>query len=207
MGGKSARVGRVSLAVVFGLLSVFLRVDQASAHNSLTGSSPENGARLATAPARIELTFLARLDPATTQVTVVGPDNVPAADGAPAVSGSKVSVSFRPGAAGLYTVGYQVASSDGHPVKGEIKFTLTVGVTPTEPVNPTGSADPSPGTGPSGPQPAITAGRSADASPLTPSNAEQRAEEKGAWWPWLLSGVVLLALLLGVLLRRRSRAN
>ena len=57
---------------------------------------------------RIELRFLARPHAGPTKITVVGPDNVPAAGGAPSFSGSRVSVPFRPGKAGLYIVGYEL---------------------------------------------------------------------------------------------------
>ena len=61
MGGSVARVARTWLAVV-GMaigVSVVLPATPAAAHNSLTGSDPRNGARLAAAPKRIELRFLA----------------------------------------------------------------------------------------------------------------------------------------------------
>ena len=200
MGGKSGRAASLSLAVVLGLLSVFLFVDQAAAHNSLTGSSPANGARLAVAPSRIELTFLARLQPQGTKITVTGPDNVPATAGRPTIAGSKVTVPFRLGAAGLYIVGYEVASSDGHPVEGEIRFTMTVGATPSAVPTSTPASSPV--------QPAFTDRQSPVASPLTPSTAGSTTDEGGSWWPWLLgAAVVVLAVLVALLLRRRSRAG
>ncbi|MEV6710341.1 copper resistance CopC family protein, partial [Micromonospora wenchangensis] len=123
----------------------------ALAHNSLTGSNPANGAKVATAPAAVELRFLAKLDPGRTKITVTGPDNIPAAGGEPTFSGSRVRVPFAPGAAGLYIVDYQLPSSDGHPVKGEVRFTLTTGtaaappsVSPTPSPTPTSAAPESP---------------------------------------------------------------
>ncbi|MGY0006602.1 copper resistance CopC family protein, partial [Micromonospora sp. I033] len=118
MGGRVARVARgwlVVLGVAAGV-SVLLPAAPAAAHNSLTGSDPQNGARVATAPKRIELRFLAAPAPATTKITVTGPDNVAAAGGAPTFTGNRVSVPFTPGAAGLYIVAYRVGSADGHPV-------------------------------------------------------------------------------------------
>ncbi|MEU4754418.1 copper resistance CopC family protein, partial [Micromonospora tulbaghiae] len=140
MGGRVARVAR-TWAVVLGVVaaSALLPAAPAAAHNSLTGSDPRDGARLAAAPERIELRFLATPKEATTEVTVTGPDNVAATGGAPAFAGKRVTVPFRPGAAGLYIVTYRLASDDGHPVKGEIRFTLTAG-TPAE--SPSASAPP-----------------------------------------------------------------
>lgn len=210
MGGSVARVARTWLAVV-GMaigVSVVLPATPAAAHNSLTGSDPRNGARLAAAPKRIELRFLATPAPATTKITVTGPDDVPAAGGAPTFSGSRVSLPFKPGAAGLYIVGYQVGSTDGHPVTGEIRFTLTTG-TSAEPssASPTlpsaGAAAPSPTAG------ATSAGSptaSASGLPVSPAAAaDEGSDERASGWFWLLAAVVVLLLVGGgVLLRRRS---
>ncbi|MGI5148371.1 copper resistance CopC family protein [Plantactinospora sp. CA-294935] len=198
MGARVTRVGTLVLSVVLVALSVLLPAGPAAAHNSLTSSDPRNGARLGKAPASVRLTFLNKLDPRTTRVTVTGPDNVDAAAGKPAFAGSRVTVPVRPGAAGLYIVQYQVASGDGHPVKGEVRFTLTVGTIPTAspsaaaptPVAPASSA---PATAPP-----------AAAGPLTPA-----ADPGGpAWWPWVLGAVLVLAALAGgLLLRRRSSSR
>ncbi|WP_309227252.1 copper resistance CopC family protein [Micromonospora thermarum] len=169
----------------------------AAAHNQLTGSDPRDGARIATAPARIELRFLAKPDPVTTKVTVTGPDNVAAAGGAPTFSGTRVSVPFRPGRAGLYIVGYQVQSSDGHPISGEVRFALTTGT----PADPSVSATPSASTG----SPATA---SADPSPAgTTGAAESTARGSDEGSPWLWAGLGVLALVgagvATVALRRR----
>lgn len=165
----------------------------AAAHNSLTGSDPADGARLAQAPTRIELRFLARLDPNTTKITVTGPDNAPASRGTPTVDGSRVSVDFVPGPAGQYTVEYQVQSADGHPVRGDIEFTLTVGVaspSPTEPATPT--AEPT--------EPTPTA-PSASAAP----DPEPAAEESASGWFWGVGALALLAAAVAGLLALRRR--
>ncbi|WP_422734852.1 copper resistance CopC family protein [Micromonospora sp. WMMD558] len=169
----------------------------AAAHNQLTGSDPRDGARIATAPARIELRFLAKLDPATTKVTVTGPDNVAAAGGAPTFSGTRVSVPFRPGRAGLYIVGYRVQSSDGHPVSGEVRFTLTTGT----PADPSVSATPSAPTGspsatPAEPSPGGTASAgTASAGTASAGAAEPTAGQDGDdGSPWLWAGLGALAL-------------
>ena len=125
------------LATVAGLFVALITAAPASAHNSLTGSSPEDGARLAAAPRVVELTFLASLKAGGVTVTIAGPDGVSAAGGQPTVAGRKVTVPFRAGPAGLYTVAYAVASGDGHPVTGKVRFTLTVGATPTATPTPT----------------------------------------------------------------------
>ncbi|MGN9775432.1 copper resistance CopC family protein [Micromonospora sp. H33] len=156
----------------------------AAAHNQLTGSDPRDGARIATAPARIELRFLAKPDPATTKVTVTGPDNVAAAGGAPTFSGTRVSVPFQAGRAGLYIVGYQLQSSDGHPVSGEVRFTLTSGT----PADPSASVSGTPSAPASAAPAAPTPTGSAGAAEPTAARDSDRS-------PWLWAGLGALALL------------
>ncbi|MEU4679917.1 copper resistance protein CopC [Micromonospora sp. NPDC023737] len=213
MWGRVARLLRFVLAVSGVALGVSLALPAvpAAAHNSLTGSDPRDGARVATAPARIELRFLSRLDPATTKITIIGPDNVAAAGGAPSFSGSRVSVPFKPGRAGLYIVGYQVASGDGHPISGEVRFTLTTG-TPADPSASPGEPSPTPswtGGTPAAPVapssgPALTAGPDA-ASPSAATVPTANESDDVSGWLWAAGALVLLAALAaGLLFRRRS---
>ncbi|MEU1812432.1 copper resistance CopC family protein [Micromonospora aurantiaca (nom. illeg.)] len=191
-------------AVVLGVVAAFalLPAAPAAAHNSLTGSDPRDGARLAAAPERIELRFLATPKKATTEVTVTGPDNVAATSGAPTFSGKRVIVPFRPGAAGLYIVTYRLASDDGHPVKGEVRFTLTTG-TPAE--APSASATPTE-TAPTATPTAVPT--SAAPSPASPTPAAAEADDDGGTgWLWAAGAVVVLAALGGGLLLRRRAAR
>lgn len=209
MGDRVLRVAAgwlVVVGLVFGV-SVW-SATPAAAHNSLTGSDPRDGARLAKAPARVELRFLARLDPKTTKITLTGPDNMPAARGGPTFDGSRVRVALLPGRAGLYTVGYEITSSDGHPIRGEVRFTLTTGT----PADPTPSADPS---GSPAPVPSSTGTPTpADPTSTAPGDTTTPAVDRAAdaedddgtpVWPWVLGVVALLAALVGgLLLRRRA---
>ncbi|MET8832954.1 copper resistance CopC family protein [Micromonospora sp. NPDC004540] len=198
MGGRVARVARgwlVVLGVAAGV-SVLLPAVPAAAHNSLTGSDPKNGARVATAPKRVELRFLASPAPATTKITITGPDNVPAAGGAPTFAGNRVSVPFTPGAAGLYIVAYRVGSADGHPVTGEIRFTLTRG---------TAAAPPSATATPTTAAPSTPPASPATSAVSPPPAADEVDSDGGTGWLWAAgAAVVLVALGGGLLLRRRS---
>ncbi|MEU5721496.1 copper resistance protein CopC [Micromonospora sp. NPDC047738] len=195
MGGTMARAARTWL-VVLGVAvgAVLLPASPAAAHNSLTGSDPKNGARVATAPKRIELRFLATLSPGTTKITVTGPDDAPASGGDPTFSGKRVSVPFTPGPAGVYTVAYQVGSTDGHPIKGQVSFTLTTGVAPATP-----SASASPTT----PAPSTPVAEATSANPAPVSSRSDDGGGTGLWWA-LAAVVALVALGGGLLLRRRS---
>ncbi|MEU8255053.1 copper resistance CopC family protein [Micromonospora inaquosa] len=197
----------VVLGVAFGV-SFLVPATPAAAHNELTGSNPRDGARLATAPARVELRFLATPSPGTTKITITGPDNV-VAGGPPAFDGSRVRVPFTPAAAGLYIVGYQLASSDGHPVKGEVRFTLTTGTAAdpsASPSSPAGSPSAAPsivGSPSAGP---VTATPDSSAASPVPAASEQ-SDSGGRWWLWALGGLVLLAALATGLAFRRRRGT
>ncbi|MEU1587568.1 copper resistance CopC family protein [Micromonospora sp. NPDC005710] len=207
------RVVPVVLGVAFGV-SFLMPATPAAAHNELTGSNPRNGARVATAPARIELRFLAKPSPTTTKITITGPDNV-VAGGTPAFDGSRVRVPFKPAAAGLYIVGYQLASSDGHPVKGEVRFTLTTGTSADPSASPP-AAGPSASAGAPSADPSTVATASASAGPAsaTPGSltaspvpaASDQSDSGSRWWIWALGGLLVLAALAAGLVFRRRRA-
>lgn len=202
MGGRVARATRTWLAVLGVALgvSVLLPATPAAAHNSLTGSDPRDGARLAAAPKRIELRFLATPAPATTKITVTGPDGASGTAGSPTFAGNRVSVPFAPGAAGVYVIGYRVGSTDGHPVTGEIRFTLMTGT----PVRSPSAGAPAPTVeAPGATAPTTPAASSAPASPVPA--ADRRADDGRSGWLWALGAVMPLALIGGgLLLSRRS---
>lgn len=195
------------MAVVAAVLWMLLPAAPAAAHNSLTGSDPADGARLDKPPAQVRLSFLSRLDPETTKITITGPGDRSAAAGEPRFNGSRVTVPFAPGPAGRYTVAYQVASGDGHPVKGDVEFTLTTGAEPGSPepspsaaVTPTAVAPTAEPTS-AAPTPAPTGTAAAAAEPL-----DRTAADGGTrWWPWLAGGLAVLAALAGGAWWLRSR--
>ncbi|MFU8850042.1 copper resistance CopC family protein [Micromonospora sp. SL1-18] len=204
MGGRAARAARTWLVVLgVALAGSVLPAGPAAAHNSLTGSNPKDGAKVATAPKRVELRFLATPAPTGTKITVTGPDDTPGSTGEPTFSGKQVSVPFNPGPAGLYTVAYRVGSIDGHEVNGKITFTLTAGAataTPSDAPPPTAPPTASAAAATSGP-PSTPATSAASLEPA----ASRSADGGGAGLWWALGVVVVLgALGGGLLLRRRS---
>lgn len=101
----------------------------ASAHATLVGTDPGDGARLDRAPTTITLTFNEIVaNPA--YVAVSAPDGSE-------IKVSKISVVDRVVTAslagadmkGIYTMSYRVVSSDSHPVEGSTTFDVTTGRT------------------------------------------------------------------------------
>ena len=146
------------VAVVVALLALWAgRAGTVSAHAELTSSTPVDGAVLDAVPAEVELVFSENVGtPAA--LTVLGPDGSELGGGDLAVVGDTMSrtVDGGAGAAGAYTISYQVTSADGHPVSGSIGFSIG------------GSGAPAPATAsssdPTTASPAVVAGLAAAAA-------------------------------------------
>jgi methionine-rich copper-binding protein CopC len=196
VGGKLSRSAALLVAAATGVLSVLIGATPALAHNPLTASDPKDGARLSRPPSVVRLTFLSRLDPATTKVTVTGPGGTGAVASKPTVAGKNVSIPVRPTAAGIYTVAWELVADDGDKVGGKIRFTLTVPAVPAPSVPAPSAANPS-----AAPGSAVAAG-----SPTETARTLPVANSTTTWWPWVLGAVVLLAAVTGaVILARRRR--
>jgi methionine-rich copper-binding protein CopC len=131
MTGARTRTATLVGAVV--VLLTTLLAGPASAHSTLVSSDPANGSSVGTGPGSVTLTFNEALQDAYDALTVVGPDNrYWQVDEKARVEGPRITVGLRPlGPAGEYRVNYRVTSADGHPVSGQVRFTLTVAGTGT----------------------------------------------------------------------------
>ncbi|HEY9440874.1 MAG TPA: copper resistance CopC family protein [Thermopolyspora sp.] len=100
----------------------------AFAHTALRSSDPEQHATVESlTKVTLRFTDQVRL-PA---VVVRGPDGVAYQTGVPETDGPIVTQNVRgPLPAGAYTLAYRVVSADGHPVQGQIPFTVTAPSSP-----------------------------------------------------------------------------
>lgn len=117
------------LAVLVGVacLALLGLATPAFAHNSLVSSNPANEATVDNSPSMIELTFdqPVQKGQGLNTVSVTGPDNTGWKTGAVDVQSNVVSAPLDElGPAGGYRIAYRIISADGHPVSGEIDFTL-----------------------------------------------------------------------------------
>ncbi|WP_385621432.1 copper resistance protein CopC [Streptomyces sp. P8-A8] len=125
----AAAVLAALVGMVFGLL--LGGAGPASAHAALTGSDPQDGAVVATAPKEVTLTFSEQVALGDDSIRILDPDGKRADTGAAPrdlQSGStvKYAVSLHAGLPdGTYTVAWQAVSADSHPVSGA--FTFSVG--------------------------------------------------------------------------------
>ncbi|HEX2094480.1 MAG TPA: copper resistance protein CopC [Longimicrobiaceae bacterium] len=121
-----------AVALVLALLGAWTGVAApAHAHGVLRRSNPAEGARLATVPRELRLTFSERVELALARLQLIGPDLAPVALGPLrlAADSSQVLVAGIRGGlvAGTYTVAWQVAGADGHPVRGRYSFVIAPG--------------------------------------------------------------------------------
>jgi putative copper export protein/methionine-rich copper-binding protein CopC len=121
---RRARSGALAVAA-----SLFLFPALVYAHGALRKSVPANGAVLHAAPRVIRLTFNEPPQLAFTRVELVGPDServalsplrVAASDSTEVVLADVAG----PLRAGRYRILWQITSTDGHPVRGVVAFSL-----------------------------------------------------------------------------------
>ncbi|GAA4203223.1 hypothetical protein GCM10022252_60530 [Streptosporangium oxazolinicum] len=126
------------------LCAVFLTLGTpaALAHDRLKSSSPDKGAKVTTLE-RIKLVFTTRVRFPAVALRESGGTTVdlgkPKVDGDTVTSGVPETL-----ASGKYVIAWRVVSTDGHPIEGEIPFTVTAPATPSASAEPTAEPTPAP---------------------------------------------------------------
>ncbi|MGY3681430.1 copper resistance protein CopC [Streptomyces sp. TE33382] len=115
------------ISLLFGL--VLAGASPASAHAALTGSNPQDGAVVDTAPGEVTLTFSESIAMGDDSIRVLDPTGKRADDGAPRDMNSPGTVQYgvklHSGLPdGTYTVAWQAVSADSHPVSGAFTFSI-----------------------------------------------------------------------------------
>ncbi|MBK4346007.1 copper resistance CopC family protein [Lacisediminihabitans changchengi] len=123
--GLLARTTAVAVLAIGAVLAI---TGPAQAHNYLIESTPEAGATLTTLPARFSVITNGTLldlnkNNAGFALQVQDADKRYYGDGCVSVDGPGISTKAEIGAPGVYTVIWQVISTDGHPVSDSFQFT------------------------------------------------------------------------------------
>ncbi|MFD0371669.1 copper resistance CopC/CopD family protein [Streptomyces sp. NPDC127114] len=126
LGPALTRLLLVAAALLAALLAT---AGPASAHAALTGSDPQDGAVVATAPKEVNLTFSEQVAMSDDSIRVLDPSGkrVDTGEIRDLCSGSVVryGVALLPGLPdGTYTVAWQTVSADSHPVAGAFTFSI-----------------------------------------------------------------------------------
>lgn len=173
---------RAVAAVVTALVVAVIGMPAAMAHASQTGSTPEAGAVLASAPSTVEVTFDSPLMDIGAALVVRAADGTVISAATPQVAGERIRVDVPADAApGTYTVAFRVVSQDGHPITATFDYT----VAGDEPAPAVASA---PGSPPA----------SASAPPSAAAVAAPLREESGGPPTALIVGVLLVLTLVVV---------
>lgn len=185
-------IGRLRWLLSGALLLIWAAVP-ASAHSQLLSSDPADGAALSIAPPAVTLTFSEDLLAGATTMAIVGADGSVLLSSPVDPQGPVISLPWPaelpPGA---YEVSYRVVSGDGHPVAGAISFSYQAQRSGL----PAGSLPP-PMTGP---KPSLGAVPGAQAADMTEATSSPFLALAG-----IAAGVVAIAAVIGVLLRRRRQ--
>lgn len=116
------------------------------AHDTLVSSEPAKDAALTVAPTVVSLTFNAVVSNPT--VVVVDDQGTPKQQGAASITDRTATQAVDGLSSGGYLINYRVVSSDGHPITGQIPFTVGGGQNdPPGTVNPSQVANTSADTG------------------------------------------------------------
>jgi LPXTG-motif cell wall-anchored protein len=178
------------LASVAAVLATGVVATPAYAHAKLLKSDPATGSTVTTPVTAITLTFNEPVKQQSTVVGVVGADGVSYSEGAARVVDTNVIQAVRPLPAGFVQVSWKTVSADGDPVRGEIGFAVAPSAAPTT-APPTTAPPTTTAPTPTGSADVI------DPIPTTASNT---------WlWPTVAAVVLIAALALGFLWRRKRR--
>lgn len=113
-------------AGLLGLVALLVGAGPVSAHASLTGSDPADGATLAAAPTAVSLTFSENVG--NGQLVATAPDGSSVDVTGVAASGHTLGGTIADAdQKGRYTLAYRVVSADGHPISGTIHYSVTQG--------------------------------------------------------------------------------
>lgn len=171
------RAHRRVLSGLAALAIVALAAGPASAHAKLLGSAPGDGATVTDPQAAVILEFNEAVG--APELTVASPDGQPLALAAPEAQDRRVIQPLPPlTQQGVYSVTYQVISSDKDPIGGRLAFTYTGPVQQAQPAPP-----PAPAT-------------ADDERSAAESQAARPTPEARTSWPiFLVTAVVLLGVI------------
>ncbi len=187
----------VVAAVTAGLLAAggLLVASPAYAHEELISSDPVADSTVEGMPAQLTLTVSGEISAAegANEVQVTDAAGTTLSVGTPTAVDNVLTQPLEGEASGVVTVLWKTVSADGHPISGELAFTVTPAATPTP--EPTESATPTPTPTP-------------DETPTpTPSAAPDEDSSFSDAWPWIIGGILVAAIGGAVLYLLVSRAR
>jgi methionine-rich copper-binding protein CopC len=167
----------------------------ASAHDELVSTDPAADSTVDALPAELTLTFSEAIDATegASEVQVTDAAGTTLSAVPPTSQDNVLTQPLEGTASGIVTVLWKVVSSDGHPVSGEFSFTVTEPVAPTPTPSETAAPTPTP--------------EETEVATPSPSASPEAEDGSSDAWPWIIGGIVLVALAGGVAYLLVSRAR
>ncbi|MEU6710582.1 copper resistance CopC family protein [Nonomuraea sp. NPDC046802] len=194
-----------ALTAILAALLVLGTATPALAHDALKSSSPAKDATVKTLDeVRLEFTAKVRMP----FVIVRGAGDARHESGKPESDGAVVTQALDgPLADGEYTIAYRVVSSDGHPIEGEIPFTVKGASAPSPSESLSSSATPVPEESGSAPAAAAQDSSAPSAAATSPAAVDTASAEQGVAFPvWLIIVIgALVGIGIGFLLSARGK--
>ena len=122
------RRGAVAIAAVTAAIALSC-VATAAGHSSLSGTTPASGAQLSVAPARVVVTYADPLGAVTAAEVRAGGRDLAGAPRLDPDDRRRLVIPLTGAATGPHRVSWIVVASDGHPMSGELSFSVR-GVSP-----------------------------------------------------------------------------
>lgn len=130
----AGRLSRIAVATTV-LVVAMVGAAPATAHSELRNSYPEDGASLSTPPVQVELEFDQAISPEFAAVALQTRTDEAAVPLVPRIVGARLTATVPHDVAATadtqWTLAYRVVSSDGHPITGEVGFSVAPGQVPT----------------------------------------------------------------------------
>lgn len=191
----------LALSVTLALGTAFAA--PAAAHDALRSSDPAKGAKVESL-GEVKLTFTAKVR--FPVVVVHTSDGTPRHEGRAVADGQVVTQRLEDDLPpGGYVIAYRVVSSDGHPIEGEIPFTLTGAKKPSPSVSPSSGSS---GAETVAPPAAASSSSAATAAPAAETERTQGPKSSAGAPPWMwivVGGVTGVGIGLFLSMRNRRR--
>lgn len=121
---RHARITGVAVAAL--ALTAFFGSVPAYAHDSVSSTSPSDGATVTANPGKVSITLTQAPDtklPGSNIIKVTAPDGHVVSTGNITADGSTLSIGADIDHPGKHTVDWRAVSADGHPIEGTFSFT------------------------------------------------------------------------------------
>lgn len=184
MKNKEKEGKQMKKIIVAALLLVFGMPFTAHAHTALTSSNPAEGERLAETPKELELVFGTIIEEGST-MTLKGPETDVALDNISISENVMKALINEELVNGQYIISWKIIGEDGHPIEGEILFSLEA--SPAEETASEESAEESTG--------GAVQQEASQAEPAEPAAQQQRAADEEKEGGSLLTILLIIAVI------------